>query len=58
MSNDEELDYDVEKVIETMGEGHTNELAFLDEVFRKAEDQADTKGEKDLGEVAVIDEVP
>ena len=58
MSNNEELDYDVEEVIEAMGEGHTNVLAFLDEVFRKAKGQADTKGEEDLGEVAVIDEVP
>lgn len=41
-----------------MGEGHTDELAFLDEVFRKAKDRADAKGEEDLGEVAVIDEMP
>ena len=41
-----------------MSKGHTDELAFLDEVFRKAKDRADAKGEEDLGEVAVIDEVP
>lgn len=57
MSNDEELDYDIEEVIEAMSESHTDELAFLDVVFGKAKDRADAEGEEDLNEAA-IDEVP